>query len=165
MRAKSVIIVTSSTYSSLISGRTLDLLLQNIFQLKKNPVVVLGPDGDAFLRESKLIEECEIVFDPNYQGGFFSGVKAGLHAIHGSTAFVLPLMETLPPDSIWVELEDYLLNPAEDLTQCHLIRCVPDTNCRVELITDVVRLKKLDSQTSWNDDEQIKPRLISQISR
>ena len=65
---------------------------------------MLGPDGDEVLRSCLNIEQCEVVFDPNFEGGYFSGVKAGLHAVRGA-AFVVPLATQAPEDRIWEALE------------------------------------------------------------
>ncbi len=89
MRATNVIIISSGRVSS-APPLALDKMIRSIVEMKKRPVLVLGPDGDDVLGSCAEIEKCELVFDPNYTGGFFSSLKAGLHAIHGAT-LVVPL--------------------------------------------------------------------------
>jgi hypothetical protein len=89
MRAHNVIIISSGA-SNEAPPETLDHLIRSILAAKKQPILVLGPDGDEILANCSEVENCELVFDPNFAGGFFSGVKAGLHATHGA-AFIVPL--------------------------------------------------------------------------
>ena len=93
MRASSVIIVSSGKSQNLATDK-LDRLIRSVIELKKNPILVLGPDGDEILRHCELVEKCELVFDPNYKGSIFSGIKAGLHVTRGAT-LVVPLSENL----------------------------------------------------------------------
>lgn len=89
MRAHNVIIVSSGA-SVVAPAGALDHLIRSICANKKRAILVLGPDGDEILASCQEIENCELVFDPNYSGEFFSGLKAGLHATHGA-AIVVPL--------------------------------------------------------------------------
>ena len=91
--ARSIIIVTSGKAAT-VGPRALDEMIRLVVRQRKQPILVLGPDGDEFLRACEEIESCEIIFDPNYDGGLFSGVKAGLHATT-SAAFVVALGEPI----------------------------------------------------------------------
>jgi hypothetical protein len=67
-----------------------------------------------------LLEECEIVFDPNYaanvRAGFFSGLKAGLQACEGDrfAAYVVELGSTLPSADKWAEMDRALFQHRGD---------------------------------------------------
>jgi hypothetical protein len=119
MRAHNVLIISSGC-SKEANSETLDGLVRAITAMNRNPILVLGPDGDEIISGSQEIEKCDLVFDPNYAGQFFSSLKAGLQATHGA-AFVVPLSASLPPPSIWQALEkDLLLEPTA--SQCDVIR-------------------------------------------
>ncbi len=121
MTAPSVIILTSGLVQT-GSGQELSRLISTIRQLKKTPIVVLGPDGDELLREcSEIIDDCEIVFDPNFEGGLFSSLKAGLFALRHGGAFVLPLGAPYMNAPAWRKLEDALLTSEQE----HIIRAAP----------------------------------------
>lgn len=162
-RAHNVIIVTTGASAFAESG-SLDKLIRKVLSLNKNPILVLGPDGDVFLQTCHLIEECDLVFDPNYQGNFFSGVKAGLHATNGA-AFVLPLLPELPDDSIWLQLESALSWPDEG-PEFDLIR--PMSHCDdalgsfPQLVTPhgIRTLLNLAATTRWEQATQFKARLV-----
>lgn len=133
IRAHNVIIITTSA-SHLAQTATLDQYIKKVRSLGKNPIVVLGPDGDEFLRHSHHIDDCDLVFDPNYSGCTFSSVKAGLHATNGP-AFVVPLNESLPEDELWHHLEEALEWPDQS-----------------ERIVDVIRIAQSDSGTDAGSD-------------
>lgn len=120
-QVKSLILVTSGRGSYAQSG-LLDQLLSDLSSQGKNPIVVLGPDGDDFLRSCDKLEACDIVFDPNFEGEVFSSIKAGLEAVSGPT-FVAPL-ETCAGQidfGVWDKLESsYLANG--EASHCHVIQ-------------------------------------------
>jgi hypothetical protein len=157
---KSVIIVTGGRSNYAAAG-ALDQLIRDTLSLGKQPVVVLGPDGDDLLRSCSLIENCEMVFDPNFQGGIFSGVKAGLEAVNGA-AFVIPLgAESVLKPTRWVNFEKALL---EEHNRNHVIRPVatgitPDgTPLYPLMITPqgILPLKALPSSSDWLSSDRIK---------
>lgn len=86
MRVHNFIIVCSGKAPLALDGH-LDQLIQNVHASGRNPILVVGPDGDELLRSCRQLEQCDLVFDPNFTGGFFSSLKAGLHATVGA-AFV-----------------------------------------------------------------------------
>ena len=108
MKAHNVIILTAGRVAELSQGR-IDQLITFVTSLKKNPIVILGPDGDDLLRNCRLLDSCDVVFDPNFEGEEFSSVKAGLQAVHGAS-FVLRAAAPIPERSVWVRLEQELLN-------------------------------------------------------
>lgn len=159
MRAHNVIIITTGA-SHHLNTKQLDDLIQKILGLKKNPILVLGPDGDEFLRSCNWIEQCDIVYDPNYAGQLFSGIKAGLHSTNGA-AFVLPLSSSIPDDSIWSRLEMALLDH-ELSRSADVIRTVTNGNANSHagypfLVTrrGVQNLLKLDATTDWESAAEV----------
>jgi hypothetical protein len=156
MRAHNVIIICSGQ-GHLAHTDILAQTVQNILNLKKNPILVLGPDGDDFIEGFESIEKCDIVFDPNFGGvfgaGLFSSVKAGLHATHGA-AFVVPLSEkTADPErwSLWVTLEKLLVDPLTSLGADMILPVTREADFLPRLITarGVTSLKKLPAATDW----------------
>jgi hypothetical protein len=166
MRAHNVIIVASGRVSY-AHGSDLDALIRAIVALKKQPILVLGPDGDDLLRVCQEAESCEMIFDPNFNGEIFSSIKAGLQ-VCSHPALVLPFAAKMLEPSEWVNFEKYLadaesathvLKPVlkladESLTQnndtlqwCHWPQIVTAHGVRV--------LKNLPATTSWTDAEII----------
>lgn len=170
MRAINVIIVSSGA-SPLAAPDVLDKLIRLICANRKRAILVLGPDGDDILANCSEIENCELVFDPNYAGGFFSGVKAGLHATHGA-AFVVPLHASAIAGFADSELEfstalATLENSVEGdgtAAQCDVV-CPSVTHAdarlarseTIFLVTQkgVSSLKEIPAQTDWETFEQI----------
>jgi len=157
---KNVIIVTGGR-SNYASAGALDQLIGEILSLGKQPVVVLGPDGDDLLRSCSLIEKCEMVFDPNFQEGIFSGVKAGLEAVNGA-AFVIPLgAESVLEPTRWASFERVLL---EERNRDHVIRPVAsevktgDTPLYPLMVTPqgILPLKALPSSSDWLGSDRIR---------
>lgn len=152
---KNVIIVTAGK-ANYAGGGTLDQMIRDTLALGKQIIVVLGPDGDDLLRTCSMIEHCEMVFDPNFQGGFFSGVKAGLEAVNGAS-FVLPLgADCILEFSRWAELERALVGA--DIKN-HVVRPVdPETNATFPLLITpqgLLPLKALPSSSDWLNSERI----------
>ncbi len=158
---KSVIIVTGGRCNYAAAG-ALDQLIRETLALGKQPIVVLGPDGDDLLRTCSLIENCEMVFDPNFQKeGIFSGVKAGLEAVNGA-AFVIPLgAEAVLEPSRWASFEKALL---EEPNRNHVIRPLTseiktgDSPLYPLMITPqgLLPLKALPSSSDWLGSDRIK---------
>ena len=103
------LIVITSNRSSLIADQEFQELLTLARKLDKRPIVVLGPDGDDLLRlGSDLLDDCEIVFDPNFHGdGVFSGLKAGLQACEGAV-FMIELGQSPMNPAAWRALSQKL---------------------------------------------------------
>lgn len=155
--AKNVLIISSGRVNYAQAG-ALDDLIRKVRSLGKLPVVVLGPDADDLLRSSKELESCDIVFDPNFQGNFFSSVKAGLDAVNGAS-FVLPLgeIEKFLDFAGWEAFERALLDAG---TKAHVLRPVTQSNERLDfplLITGkgLLPLKALPSSTDWQSSERV----------
>jgi hypothetical protein len=150
MRALNVIIVASGRVSY-GQASDLDELIRSIVALKKQPVLVLGPDGDDLLRSCEESESCEMIFDPNYSGNIFSSIKAGLE-VCSQPAMVLPFAAD------WLKLERFL---GDSGTSTHVLRPVTqnneDTNGWPQIVTahGVRELKNLPATTSWDDTEKI----------
>lgn len=112
--ANSFIVITSGRVRA-NSDQEFRHLMSLAQAMKKRIVLVLGPDGDDLLRElGEELDDCEIVFDPNFDsiagGGLFSGLKAGLFAVNGA-AFVIPLGEKVHSAETLRYMEHTLLSP------------------------------------------------------
>lgn len=173
MRVHNVIIMTAGSRDlsqNGESGDSLDHLIRRVFRLKKNPILVIGPEGDDVLRNSELTEECELVFDPNYEGGLFSSIKAGLYAAT-SPAFVVPLHSTMDPqaatkalmdqDTTWQKFES-VLDHKEIARNCDVLRPLTRNDKaswmnfpQVITPSGVQRLLALEAATDWNSSDQI----------
>jgi len=177
MRVHNVIITTAGSEEPSRNGDDLDRLIRRVLDLKKKPILVIGPEGDDVLRSSKLAEECELVFDPNYEGGLFSSIKAGLHATTGP-AFIVPLHSTpashvfiqalmtdtdqdQDQDRIWHKLES-ALDHAEIARSCDVLRPLTHNDRaswtgfpQVITPSGVQRLLALEASTDWNSSDQV----------
>lgn len=162
MIAPYVIILTSGQVRA-DSGRELSDLIATVLRLKKKPVVVLGPDADELLRNCNEIENCEIVFDPNFEGGFFSGLKAGLFALNQGGAFVVSLGAPHLNAKDWSKLESALLNSEQE----HVIRAATrNKTAEVNfplLVTarGISHLKNLPAQLAWPPEREVIFREVS----
>ena len=172
IRASSVIIVSSGRSHLLKSEQTLDGLIREIVSLKKNPILVLGPDGDDILRHCDEIEKCDIVFDPNFNGGFFSGVKAGLFATAGAS-IVVPLSDSLVENETGfkatIETLETHFRVNEEAAKCHLLCPMTQDNTSISpraekicLITPqgASSLLQFSSELDWESAEEIAVRHI-----
>jgi len=155
--AKNVLIISSGRATYAQAG-VLDELIGKVRALGKHPIVVLGPDGDDLLRVSRRLETCDIVFDPNFRGNFFSSVKAGLDAVNGAS-FILPLgaSDKTLDFAVWEAFERALLDPE---TKGHVLRPVTQANERLDyplIVTGkgLLPLKALPSTTDWLQSERI----------
>lgn len=151
MQAHNVIIICSGLART-TTDRDLNEILKTLQELKKNPVLVLGPDGDELLRRCDAIENCEIVFDPNFEGGFFSSLKAGLFATQRA-AFTLSLQTPVPPKQVWHALDEALFKTQHNGP--HILRpVIRNSPVSLEfplLVTTqgIAKLKSLPAQSPW----------------
>jgi len=148
--AANVIIITSGRYQAVTSG-SLDRCVRAVRASKKNPILVLGPDGDDFLRDSSALDECDLVFDPNFidsAQNVFSSVKAGLHATNGA-ALIVVLSSTSPSSEDFYQLERLLLQP--EYRACDFVEQLTQDNNLFCLVTakGVQRLRGLPADTNW----------------
>ncbi len=131
----------------------LNLTIQNVLALKKTPVLVIGTSGDELLRYCHLLERCELVYDPNYQGDLFSSVKAGLHVCKGTT-FVLPEPLESVQTAIWEKFESaaFALAHAKYDILCPVASGVP----LIVTIQGARRLMSLSAETTkWHETSEI----------
>ena len=157
MLANCAILLTAGS-TQVINASQLDALIRELVARKKNPVLVLGPDGDDLLRSCQELEACDLVFDPNYEGDYFSGIKAGLHAVNGP-AFVIPVGQDLLPAQSWAELELALLR-LDSTQKVDVLRPVTPgvSESRYPQIvtnTGLQALKRLPATTPWTNSHQI----------
>lgn len=169
MRIHSVIIVTSGMSNAMAPTR-LDHWIEALRSLNKKVVLVFGPDGDDFLLGCSKIEECEIVFDPNFQGSYFSSVMAGLHAVHSPT-LVLSLSESeLQPERCVQNFETRIAGDGTDLRGHALTLLTRDTHIASPqspfLVTQkgVTALRALPSTLSWPNWEQVQIETLAPAS-
>ncbi|MES2854796.1 MAG: hypothetical protein V4692_02980 [Bdellovibrionota bacterium] len=153
MRAASVIILTSS--KALALKWSIDDVIQKILDEKRVPILVLGPDADELLSAASKIERCEIVFDPNFTGNEFSGVKAGLHAT-GQPAFVWNGDGDFPSAHSRLDLERALLDTKHDV----LLIEGQDTQTMITR-GGLMHLRTLDSSTQWRTSSLIRFHALS----
>lgn len=163
MRASSVIIVSSGRSANLATDK-LDRLIRSVIALKKNPILVLGPDGDEILEHCELSEKCELVFDPNFQSGIFSGIKAGLHVTRGAT-LVVPLSQELSEEQFeaTAELLENKMRADEAVLKFDIVNAVTQNDDpalaeeTILLITPKgsASLIKKDSTTDWKNSQEI----------
>jgi hypothetical protein len=148
------LVIVSAGCGHLANAGSLDRLIRIATALRKNPILVLGPDGDELLSGSSEIEHCDLVFDPNYSGHFFSGLKAGLQAIKDA-ALVTPLTDTIQPQTMWRALEHSLMQEALR-TPCDIVRQLTQANTKPDLslpflvtAQGVRKLVTLPADTEW----------------
>jgi hypothetical protein len=157
MLANCAILLTAGS-TQVINASQLDALIRELVARKKNPVLVLGPDGDDLLRSCQELEACDLVFDPNYEGDYFSGIKAGLHAVNGP-AFVIPVGKELLPAQSWGELELALLRLDASQKVDVLRPVTPGVSepryPQIVTSTGLQALKRLPASTTWSDSQQI----------
>ena len=124
MRVKSTIVITSGR-SQTLGTSALDHAIKKLRELGQEQLtIVLGPDGDEFLASCSLLETCDIIFDPNFEGGFFSGVKSGATVATAQASFVMPLEAEIADERIWRELDTALLKAQTQETKPHVFRVV-----------------------------------------
>ncbi len=80
----------------------LDWQIQNVLRHNRNPILILGQDGDEILRFCKGIEHCDLVYNSDPVSN--SGLIAGLHG-SGTCAFYLPIDVAYPDEEVWLTLE------------------------------------------------------------
>jgi|GEM_PF-4856513 len=143
MLAPTVLIITSH-----LAGKAppdaLDRAIKQLVWMKKNIILVLGPDGDEVMRTCSQIEACEIVFDPN-DAGPFSPVLAGLHATDAA-AYVWGVDQPFPPAEEWQRYEEALRllgDPSVEALQAEGVALMLMTRAGVR------RLKTLTASSPW----------------
>lgn len=159
MLAHNVIILTAGRVDEIRRGR-IDQLIEFVMSMKKTPILVLGPDGDDLLRSIARLEDCEIVFDPNFAGEEFSSVKAGLQAT-GESCFVLRAGAPIPTRETFANLERELLRSSQGVD----VFATPDYQDpdAVLLVTQrgVATLKNQPSSTRWLKSDGFAFRLVT----
>jgi hypothetical protein len=174
LRAKNLLLITSSLSSTDLRGaRSMRLTLQfnDTLRLAKDlglePIVVLGPAGDEILRACPQLEECDFVFDPNFEGSLFSSVQAGLQASTGAT-FIFPFSATpaIVDRGLWDALDraswDVRPDEAPDVLK---FVTQPDGDRlpgfpQLVTLNGLKRLKSLPANTEWESDPRIRIRVI-----
>lgn len=166
MKPLNVIIVTSerSTYGQ---ANSLDESIRFFIAHGLHPILVLGPDGDNILSMCSLIDSCEIVFDPNYQGDFFSSVKAGLFAAE-SASFVWPYSIALPNRS---DVQT-LAQAVKTVDALHADRiAIEHEEKRVDLMFSLVtlrglkQLRNVSAESDWHNLDGINTLYVKSQSR
>lgn len=159
MMAHNVIILTAGRVNEIRRGH-LDRLIDLVVEMKKTPILVVGPDGDDLLRNVSRLEDCEIVFDPNYVGEEFSSVKAGLQAT-GEPCFFIRAGGPAPSRETFRTLERELLGSQVSGVDVFASPDHDDPNA-VFLVTQrgVRSLKNQPASTRWLKSNDIVFRLV-----
>ena len=157
MLAHTVLIITSN-----LAGRmppnALDRAIKQLVWLKKNPILVLGADGDDVIRMCSQIEACEMLFDPNGNSDF-SPVKAGLHATD-APAYVWQADRPFPANDVWRSLDSIIRQT--QVSDVDLLRFDGDpSGLFLATQTGVRRLKERSSELAWPVADDIKIRLVA----
>lgn len=157
MKAYNLIIVSSGRADRAPSGH-LRKMVQTCTSMSRNPILVVGPDGDELLlREGDALDACDLVFDPNFEGNFFSSLKAGLQASHGAT-LVATVEAPLSPTQVKA-LEAAAFNLKDDTVD--VIRLMGtdggSQSFKLALVTPrgVTKLKALPADTLWESSPAI----------
>lgn len=82
----------------------LDWQIKQIQTMKRYPIILLGEDGDDFLRQAKNIHHCEMAVAPLGAKTLTAFIQAGFEQT-GHKAFALPGNIPCPPAYIWEQLE------------------------------------------------------------
>lgn len=75
--------------------------------LRKDPIVIIGPDGDDYLRCTKSLVDRKMVFSKHTPIDLMDQILIGLQGA-GTCAFFLPLNVPVPPANVWTNLETAL---------------------------------------------------------
>jgi hypothetical protein len=155
--AKDVVIITSGMVDQAPRGQV-DQMIRLIRSVRKNTILVVGPDGDDLLRSNVELDHCDFVFDPNFSGSIFSSIKAGLHASQGA-CFVISLLHSAFDRTHFAALEAALRNQpaATDVLRLATRPSENPIQTGLELITRPAldRLKSLPSETLWDPSSPI----------
>jgi hypothetical protein len=158
-RLHNVIILTNGAAEFATQG-LLDEVIDKTLALKKNPIVVLGHDGDDILRDCRHIERCDLVFGEHSDNHPLAGLVSGLQATTGG-AFALPLKEALDTRALdpshWLNLERLLSATGKDefdIARLHDQQGEALYPLAVTA-TGVTRLKNLEVPLNWDDPHQV----------
>ncbi|HVK62787.1 MAG TPA: hypothetical protein VM432_14615 [Bdellovibrionales bacterium] len=153
MRAASIIVLTSGKAEGL--RWKIDDVIQSILDEKRVPILILGPDADILMTAASKIEHCEIVFDPNYSGKEFSGIKAGLHAT-AQPAFVWNGDGHFPEKQTRILLETAMRDSTE-----HVLMLPDDPSQALLTREGVLRLRDLAAHTQWRTNPLIRFKFVN----
>ncbi|MCB0363777.1 MAG: hypothetical protein H6624_18605 [Bdellovibrionaceae bacterium] len=101
--------------------RLIDVQIAGLQKLGLEVMAILNyGDCEDILRSSKLLSECELIFDPNEDSGFFSQLSA---ACYGSEErfFALPLHTPVPAKPTWLRMEHHFYKKAHE-SSCALFQ-------------------------------------------
>jgi hypothetical protein len=73
----------------------------------RNPIVVLGKDGDDLLTSNPILADCDLSFSVESDFSPLAALKAGLEAA-GTSVFALNLWTPAPNLELWSKLENEL---------------------------------------------------------
>lgn len=158
-RIHNVLILTAGSTRYPVQG-LLDRAIQAVLAMKKNPILVLGSDGDEILSDCTLIEHCDLVFDLKDEAQPLAGLGAGLHATKGGV-FALPLKEVLQAEtlngSVWRVLENTHATSSSEKFDLVRFGARGTTQAFPVLVTahGVKRLKEIDGIVDWENPDLI----------
>lgn len=85
----------------------LDWQVYQLRSIRKDPIIVLGPDGDDMLRAVPKLADRKLTFSRKSSRTILEQIKLGLQGA-GTCAFYLPLHVPTPAPIVWSELEKAL---------------------------------------------------------
>lgn len=82
----------------------IDVQIQQLRKLGFEPYVILDQsNAEETLRQSKELEDCEIIYDTVLKPNLCTNLQAGLFAVQ-RFCFALPVYTPVPPKSVWSHL-------------------------------------------------------------
>lgn len=94
-------------FESVRSSNLLGYQIDELRALRKDPIVIIGPDGDDYLRCTRSLVDRKMVFTKRTPPDLFDQIQTGLQGA-GTCAFFLPLNVPVPPANVWLDLETAL---------------------------------------------------------
>jgi hypothetical protein len=82
----------------------IDWQIQNLLSLNFEIYVVVDTkSSDLIIRNSKKLDECELVYDANYNSSFMTNFRSALYVTY-NMSFILPLTEFNYPKEVYKKL-------------------------------------------------------------
>lgn len=94
--------------------------IEELRRLRKDPIVIIGPDGDDYLSATRSLVDRKMVFAREIPKTLLEQIEIGLQGA-GTCAFFLPLNVPVPSPLVWQALETSLAK-AEYAKAPHIFR-------------------------------------------
>jgi hypothetical protein len=82
-------------------------------------IVLSGLRSDDYLRQSRKIHDCELVFDTHEQPGLLTNIRSGITGLD-QACFILPIEIPSPDVAVW----KMLLDEGRKATHSHLVQAI-----------------------------------------